>query len=127
MINFTINNVYGILHLYVYDEETGKTISDFALEQDEAQKLYEALSQFCKIKEDLDMTEQEIKAYNAGYDDAVKDFSMWHPASELPRKPTNGVGHVIVITYDDEFGISNYADRWNMDGIKWWCYPPEED
>lgn len=53
MINFIINNVYGVLHLYVYDEETGKNISDFALDQNEAQKLYDALSQFCKeIKED---------------------------------------------------------------------------
>jgi len=87
------------------------------------------------------MTEQEIKAYNAGYDDAVKDFSMWHPASELPPVDENGSSD-LVYALGKVFskGFGEYIDKvpcrvrvihgkWAPEDIEveWWCYPPEED
>lgn len=84
------------------------------------------------------MSEQEIKAYNAGYDDAVKDFSMWRPASELPPVDDTGDSEwLVVILMNNETLRASYNSRhegwYREDGskiygvIKWWCNPPKEE
>lgn len=89
----------------------------------------------------MTMTEGEIYAYNAGYDDAVKDFSMWHPASELPQLDENESSDLVYAlgkVFSKEFG--EYIDKvpcrvrvihgkWAPEDIEveWWCYPPKEE
>ena len=83
------------------------------------------------------MTEQEIKAYNAGYDDAVKDFSMWHPVSRPPKEGEEVIAAgdystTRAVFHEGKYYIAKYyhnPESLNcaLNGVKWWCYPPEED
>ena len=88
------------------------------------------------VQEDVPYTKEEVKAMVKTIHDLRNHLNQlrkannclgWHSGIELPRKPADGIGKIIVITFDDEYGVNNYADGWNMDNIKWWCYPPKED
>lgn len=87
------------------------------------------------VQEDVPYTKEEVKAMVKTIHDLRNHLNQlrksnnrlgWHSGIELPRKPADGIGKIIVITFDDEYGVNNYADGWNMDNIKWWCYPPME-
>lgn len=49
----------------------------------------------------------------------------WHPASELPEKPTSKLGRVVILTLDGKLNFNYYVDGWDMSNVKWWCYPPK--
>lgn len=57
---------------------------------------------------------------------AMKQFG-WHPASELPEKPTSKLGRVVILTLDGKLKFNYYVGGWDMSNTKWWRYPPKED
>ena len=88
------------------------------------------------VQEDVPYTKEEVKAMVNTIHDLRNHLNQlrkannrlgWHSGIELPKTPKDGHGKIIVITFDDEYGVNNYADGWNMDNIKWWCYPPKEE
>lgn len=57
----------------------------------------------------------------------VAGVDGWHPASELPGKPTSKLGRIIIVTHDGKVNYRYYVGEWEMDNVKWWSYPPEEE
>jgi hypothetical protein len=75
------------------------------------------------------------------YDELMRDVG-WHPASELPKEgelvlvsgsfKNRIIGASGAIFSKGEFYVASTFDdpkvsRCIITGIKWWCYPPEED
>ena len=54
----------------------------------------------------------------------MQEYS-WHPASELPEKPTSKLGRVVILTLDGKLNFNYYVDDWDMSNVKWWCYLPK--
>lgn len=88
------------------------------------------------VQEDAPYTKEEVKAMVKTIHDLRNHLNQlrkannrlgWHSGIELPKKPIDGRGKIVVITFDGELGYIHYADGWNMNNVKWWCYPPKED
>ena len=73
------------------------------------------------------MNEQELKAYQEGFDDAAKNLAVWHPVSEPPQ-PYKWVVAFCV----DASGRSkahrtciNADGKWGVSNVIFWCEEPE--
>lgn len=55
----------------------------------------------------------------------------WHPGTEIPPKPFGKITRendtIVILTDPDErLGFRFYnGGKWNMENVKWWCFPPK--
>lgn len=96
------------------------------------------------VQEDVPYTKEEVKAMVKTIHDLREKLSLlgWHPASKLPKEgelvlvsgsfKNRIIGASGAIFSKGEFYVASTFDdpkvsRCIITGIKWWCYPPEED
>jgi len=80
------------------------------------------------IQEDVPYTKEEVKAMVKTIHDLREKVSQlgWHSGNELPKKPTNKLCRIIILTFDGKLGFKYYVDGWDMSNVKQWCYTPDE-
>ena len=80
------------------------------------------------VQEDVPYTKEEVKAMVKTIHDLREKVSQlgWHPASELPEKPTSKLGRIVILTLDGKLNFNYYVDGWDMCNVKLWCYPPKK-